>query len=507
MSRPPGTVPRSIPTAVRAAVDARPEQQFLADDRHSLSYAEAGQAVDCMVSNLLALGVDPGDRVACILPNRLEIVVAFLAVQHIGAVWVGINPVLAVPEREWMLLDCSAHVVVADDTTAASIDPSRQRVLDVDHTSASSPGTVASPWEPKRAELGAIAYTSGTTGRPKAVMHDQHHMLLPGAVILQDRMNGVGERIGTHLPLTTLNVMILGPLLALQGLGSSLCTTRRRAHDLSEWIRDEDIEHLSTSPAIVHDLLDVVPARAPWMRRLRLGVGGASCPEELRVTYRSRFDRDFTTGYGLTEAPSAVVQETESVMHIAGGSGRAMAHVRVVIASDDGSPLPAGEQGEICVGPNPSGRWAGEFRGMLGYWNDPVATVNARFGDLLRTGDVGWCDQDDTLYVGDRRSDMINRGGSKVSPAEVARVLLEHPAVRDCAVIGRADVRLGETVVAIVQCELGSVADQRELLEHCSRSLARYKVPAEIVVVDSVPRNAMGKVIRREVERLMEVGA
>jgi len=99
---------------------------------------------------------------------------------------------------------------------------------------------------------------------------------------------------------------------------------------------------------------------------------------------------------------------------------------------------------------------------------------------------------------------MINRGGSKVSPAEVTRVLLEHEAVRDCAVIGRADARLGETVVAIVQCEPGSIADSATLLEHCSRSLARYKVPAHIVVVDVIPRNDMGKVVRAEVERLTE---
>jgi acyl-CoA synthetase (AMP-forming)/AMP-acid ligase II len=164
-----------------------------------------------------------------------------------------------------------------------------------------------------------------------------------------------------------------------------------------------------------------------------------------------------------------------------------------------------GEVGQIAVLPAGSGAWAGQWSGMLGYWRDPEATQRVRCGPMLLTGDEGRLDGDGYLYVSDRRSNMINRGGSKVSPAEVERVLREHPCVADCIVLGRRQPRLGEEVVAVVELRPGFDVDDTILLEHCSRSLSRYKVPVELAVTDRLTRNSMGKIVRDAALELLEV--
>jgi long-chain acyl-CoA synthetase len=134
----------------------------------------------------------------------------------------------------------------------------------------------------------------------------------------------------------------------------------------------------------------------------------------------------------------------------------------------------------------------------------PDETARVTAGGRLRTGDIGRLDADGYLYVADRRSDMINRGGSKISPVEVERVLLEHPAVADCIVLGRPSGRLGETVAAVVQIRAGATVATAELLDHCALILAGYKVPADLVVVSELPRNPMGKVVRAAAHLLLD---
>ena len=379
-----------------------------------------------------------------------------------------------------------------DPSAAERVGPRRVAALPV------GPAAIGAP-------PAAIAFTSGTTGQPKGVVHDQHHMLLPASVILHHRMGGRGERIGVHLPLTTLNVLILGPVLALLGRGTCICIDGHDAAELAATIERERIDHMSTSPAIVHDLLDAgdVDARRQ-LAGVRLGVGGVACPEGLRRDYLAEVGRPFTTGYGLTEAPTSVTQETERVAHRPGASGTAMAHVRIEIIDEDDRLLDPGATGEITVTAATAGTWAHCFRGLHSYHDMPDETARVTAGGRLRTGDIGRLDADGYLYVADRRSDMINRGGSKISPAEVERVLLEHPAVADCIVLGRPSDRLGETVAAVVQTRPGATVATKDLLDHCALMLSGYKVPADVVVVSELPRNPMGKVVRAAARQLLD---
>lgn len=500
--------PASVAALVDEAAQRPPGVEALVDARRRLSYGDLRDAVDGVAAGLAQRGLERGDVLAVSLPNSVDAVLAFLAACRLGAVYVGVHPGLAPVEKANLLADSGAALLVTTDALAAALAHVAAEVLQIDLAD----GGIADLARPSDRSLGVVdpfapaayAYTSGTTGFPKGVVHDQHHMLLPAGVILHHRLGGRGERVGVHLPLTTLNVLILGPVLALLGGGTCVCIDGHAPGLLADVISRERVEHLSTSPAVVHDLLADPAIDPEHLRGLRLGVGGVSCPESLRDAYRLAVGRAFTTGYGLTEAPTSVTQETERVAHRAGASGVAMAHVHVEIVDDDGRVLPSGESGHITVLPAGHGPWAGTWRGLHGYHQRPEATAAVRRGQRLFTGDTGWMDADGYLYVADRTSELINRGGSKVSPAEVERVLREHPAVADCIVLGRPDERLGATVGAVVQVRPGVSVDAATLAEHCARSLARYKVPSTFALVEQLPRNPMGKVVRGAALQLLQ---
>jgi acyl-CoA synthetase (AMP-forming)/AMP-acid ligase II len=300
------------------------------------------------------------------------------------------------------------------------------------------------------------------------------------------------------LPLTILNLMVLGPVSTLQAGACAVCIDHTDPVGLATWIRDERVSTMSAVPAMIHDLLthpDVAPADLASL--VRPGCGGGATPESFRRLFEDRFGVRLTTGYGLTEAPTAVTVEDPALPGVAGASGRALPHVSVTVRADDGGSVAPGTVGEVCVGPADDGRFAGAYTPMLGYWNRPDATAEALHDGLLHTGDLGYLTTDGDLVITDRKGDLIVRGGANVYPAEVERVLHEEPRVGACAVVGVPDERLGERVVAAVVVEGGRPLTAEELRDHCSRSLARYKVPERFLFVDELPRNAMGKVVKR----------
>jgi acyl-CoA synthetase (AMP-forming)/AMP-acid ligase II len=310
------------------------------------------------------------------------------------------------------------------------------------------------------------------------------------------------------LPLTILNLMVLGPLVAFQDGSALVCMDRIDPPGLAEWVRSERVGHFAAVPTILYDLLTHSGVTREDLASLRRPeVGGAECPEEFRALYRERFGADVTIGYGMTEAPTAVTRSDGSAAPLPGLCGRAVPQVQILIVDEKDQLAPEGEVGEICVAPAVSGPWAGVYTPMLGYWNQPEETAKALRGGVYHTGDLGFVDSRGDLYIRGRRSELILRGGANVYPAEVERVLQEHPSVAASAVLGRPDLRLGQRVVAAVQLAAGAAASPAELAAFVRERLARYKVPDEIVVVPSLPRNAMGKIVKRELEPLFGAGA
>ena len=503
---------RTVAEVMDRWVARAPERLALVGRSGRFTYEELDRASNRAAHALAALGVTRGERVAACLPNDVDIVVAFLGAARLGAIWVGINRPLAAPEKAYCLRDSGARVLLAPADVIESLAAERAGLPELAHAVEVAPGSFARTGDETRPALeldphapAAIAYTSGTTGFPKGAVHSHHNLLLPGAVAAASGTYGPDVRQGVLLPLTILNLMVLGPLVAFQDGSALVCIDRIDAEGVAEWVRRERVGHFAAVPTILYDLLTHPGVKREDLASLRRPeVGGAECPEEFRALYRERFGHEVTIGYGMTEAPTAVTRSDGAAAPRPGLCGKPVPQVEIQILDEQGRPVPDGEVGEICVAPARTGPWAGVYTPMLGYWKKPLETEQALRGGVYHSGDLGFVDERGDLYIRGRRNELILRGGANVYPAEVERVLAEHPAVAASAVLGRPDTRLGQRVVAAVQLAAGASAGAEQLAAFVRERLARYKVPEEIVLVAALPRNAMGKVVKRELEPLFE---
>lgn len=505
---PPGS-PGTIASLLDEPLARTPDALALVGRGGRLAMRELDGAANRAARALLSIGVRTGDRVAASLPNDVDIVVAFLGAMRIGAVWVGVNRALAAREKAYMLRDSETLVFLGDEPMTAQVEaeradlPTLARVLTAGPSDGDTWGALMSSMPAAPVDLpidplapAAVAYTSGTTGFPKGAVHSQHNLLLPGSVA---RFRGPQPDavLGVPLPLTLINLMVLGPLVAYQTGATLVAMDRIDAVGMAQWIASERITTFAAVPAMVHDLLTHPAVDDDQLSSLvAIGVGGADMPDAFRQLYEKRFGRRVGTGYGLTEAPTSVTAEDPESPPVPGTCGRPLPQISITIVDEHDRSVPAGEPGEVCVGPATDGPFADVYRPMLGYWNRPDETSVALRGGLLHTGDIGVLDADGNLFIKDRKNDMILRGGANVYPAEVERVLYDDPRVVGCAVVGAPDERLGQRVVAFVQLRDREAPCEDDLLERCRRELARYKVPEAITFVDDFERTPMGKIRR-----------
>ena len=447
-----------------------PSNEALVTRSHHLTYAELDALCAKATGALAAMGVGAGDRVAGCLPNEVEVVAAFHATMRLGAIWVGVNKALAPPEKQFILDDSGATVFLDDDVALrdAIAAAELREAIDVD------------PFAPA-----GIAYTSGTTGFPKGAVHSQHNLLMPGRVLVESRGYDASLRKGDCFALTILNLQVLTTLLVAQCGGTSIVMDRMDAEGIAEWIRTERVTTWNGPPALLHSLAHNDAVAASDLASLNeVWTGGADCPEAIRSAFEAKFGLPVLATYGLTEAPTVIAIDPRDGKHVQFASGRPLPHLRIDV----------GDNEEICVAPADD-----RYRLMLGYWNRDDATADALRGGVLHTGDVGFVDDDGYLHVRDRKSLVIIRGGANVYPAEVERVLQEFDGVIASAVVGVADERLGERVVAVIEGDV----DEDKLRDYCLANLAKYKVPERFVFVDAFPRNAMNKIIRKDLPGLL----
>ncbi len=499
----PVPIPRTIGEVFDAIVAVDPDRELLVTRSGRWSYAEFDRLANRAAHALASLGVRSGDRVAGALPNELAVVAAFHGAMRIGAVWVGVNRALAPPEKDYLLADSGTSLLLCDDTTAEQVgDAAGVQVVVVGEGEAGavwSDAMIAADDEPVDVEIdpiapAGIAYTSGTTGYPKGAVHSQYNLLLPGAVLVASRGYGPELRKGDSLPLTILNMQVLTSLLVAQAGGTSVIMDRIDAEGVAEWIRAERVSLWNGPPAVLFSLATMDEVATEDLASLQeLWVGGADCPGAIRDAFERKFGLPVTHTYGLSEAPTVVTIEHRDGPRVDGAAGRALPHLDVRIVD-----------GEVCVGPTSTGPWAGAYRTMLGYWQRDEATAEALAGGILHTGDLGDLDADGNLFLRDRKSLVIIRGGANVYPAEVERVVHQVDGVAACAVMGVPDERLGERVVAAVELVPGAHVTDQQLTAHCLANLAKYKVPERWVFVDTFPRNSMGKIQRRELASLFE---
>lgn len=494
------SVPSGVFDVLRGPVASTPDAPALITRSARLTYAELDGWADRAAGALASLGVRAGDRVAASLPNDAAIVAAFHGAMRLGAIWVGINQALAPPEKAFMLNDCGATLLLSDDPVADSLDATGTRhparviragewAAACDAASGLPPGP-----DPDPEAAAAIAYTSGTTGFPKGAVHCQAGLLLPGAATVVRRAWGSDLRKGDSLPLTILNMLTLTTLLTAQAGATAVIIDRADVASIIDWIRTERITVWNGPPAQLWTMVrdeSIEPADLASLDEV--WVGGADCPDSLRMDFEARFGVRVCRTYGLTEAPALVALDDLDGEAPDGTSGRPLDHVALDTTD-----------GEIVLRPNPAGPLAGRYRPALGYWEKPDAAVGVIDGTVLRTGDLGQVEPSGHLRVLGRRSTVINRGGANVYPAEVERVLVEAPGVAACSVVGVPDERLGERVGAGLESRPGEVIDLQKVTEYCRANLAAYKVPERWAVVERLPRNQMGKVPAPAVRELIE---
>ncbi|MEY9872237.1 acyl-CoA synthetase (AMP-forming)/AMP-acid ligase II [Streptacidiphilus sp. MAP12-33] len=512
----------TIANLVQAAGDRYGDREAVVGPRTRISYAELARRVRRAAAGVMAAGVRPGDRIGIWAPNAPDYVVAALGAVSAGAVLVPLNTRLKGGEAAELLRRTRASLLFV---TAAFLGVSYVSALkaagplpDLRTTvvlgdSETVPGDLLSwraflaagadiPARAVQARLSAVApedpadimFTSGTTGLPKGAV-TTHAQTLRAFDAWAD-LSGLaeGDRYLVVNPFTHTFGWKAGILASLMRGATILPQPVFDAEAVLAKIATERVTVLPGAPTVYQTLLDH-PARAQYdLGSLRLAVTGAAVVP-LELVHRIRDELGFTTvltAYGLTESCGMVTmcRRDDGPDTVAATSGRAVPGVEVRIRAAEGvKDEPPGEPGEVQVR---------GYTVMRGYFEDPAATAEAFTEDgWLRTGDIGVLDAAGNVRITDRLKDMYTVGGFNAYPAEIERILARHPLVADSAVIGVPDVRLGEVGRAYVIPRQQPLPDSAaELVDWCRREMANYKVPREVVFVDDLPRNALGKVLK-----------
>lgn len=517
----------TIPAMLRSVAAARPDHEAVVDTSVDpavrLSYQEVLERVDEVAAAVIAAGVEPGDRVAIWAPNCWEWIVALVGLQSAGAVLVPLNTRYKGFEAADILRRSNARLLFTVEgflgndyvsmlrATGDDLPDLRQIVvlrdggtrpegtLGLDEFVATGADVTTEQVTARVSalqgdDLSDLLFTSGTTGAPKGVRLTHAQTLRAfgdwadiGGLRAEDRylcinpfFHAFGYKAG---------------IVATFMTGATLVPMATFDLDaVAELIESERISVIPGPPTIYQSLLNhpgFDPARAST---LRLAVTGAAVvPVELVERMRSELGFDtVVTAYGMTEASgcATICRREDDAETIATTSGRAFPGVEVKVVDDDGATLPPGEPGEVLVR---------GYNVMDGYFNDPEQTAETITADgWLRTGDVGVMTDAGYVTITDRKKDMFIVGGFNAYPAEIERLLLGHPEVAQAAVVGVPDERLGEVGHAFVIPTHGASPDPAEIAAWAKEHMANFKAPRVVEVVDALPLNASGKVLKYE---------
>lgn len=466
------------------------------------SYADFDERTTRLADGLQALGVRPGDKVACYMPNSIELLEAYYATSKAGAVTVFLNALLTAREIRFVLQDSESKVIF----TAPALLPSVQEVRPdaghletiVVHGGTPPPDTVrfddvlkGGPHHDvpvKNEDVAWLGYTSGTTGRPKGAILTHLGATHVGAAVADRFGYREDDIVLCALPLFhsyALNSCMIQVMMAGAG---QVILERFTPGGILQAIQEHRITVFPGVPTMFNYLVNA-PDRAKYdLTSLRIAKSaGAVLPAKLMHDFETLYGVPLVDGYGITEAHSFVTLNDPRGKRPDGSCGKAIEGVDVRIVDGQDRDVPAGERGELIFrGPNLP----------LGYVNGPEATAEALRGGWYHSGDVGYMDAEGYVYIVDRIKDTIICGGYNIYPKEVEDVIYAHPAVLDVAVVGVTDEAKGEIPKACVVLKPEATVTAGELEAHCRQNLAAYKVPRVIEFMDAIPKTASGKTKR-----------
>jgi acyl-CoA synthetase (AMP-forming)/AMP-acid ligase II len=484
------------------------ENIAIVDGDRRISYAEFDRRTDQLASALRARGVRQGDRVACLQYNGAPFLELLFATAKLGAVFVPINFRLAAPEVTYLLADCGADVFV----WSGSLSQLARDALAGDDIRVRLCATVSG--EPCRHEIdyetllesgqpqalgmrvagsgvAMLMYTSGTTGRPKGVMLT-HDNLLWNAInnLNAERPIRASDRTVTVAPMFHIGALGVHTLPLLYVGGTVTILPSFEPGETLARMANERVTVQFLVPAMWSALMTVPNFENYDLSALELAItGGAPCPLPVLDYFQSR-GVPFQEGFGMTEtAPGATLLGADRVKEKSGSIGRPVFYMQTRIVDENDREVPTGEVGELVLrGPNV----------FVGYWGLPEATAEAFRGGWFHTGDLGSVDDEGFITLVDRKKDMIITGGENVYPIEVEQVLWRHEAVREVAVVGVPHPKWGETPIAVIALEDDADVTTDALISFARERLAHFKCPTRVEYVAELPRNATGKVLKRE---------
>ena len=460
------------------------------------------------VANALAPNVRKGDRVGLLMMNSHEFVTSFFAVAKLGGVVVPLNWRLVADELEFILKDSGTTTLVYGEEFLPIVTDLQSRGDKTDistwihvGSAASTPGfarefnSAVDPQPVTEPECTAwdddllyIMYTSGTTGLPKGVMHT--HRTQMEALLTLNATNDfcIGDRYLNPMPLFHVGALTPAIVTAYRGLAHILM----RAFDPTkawELVSQEKITNALLVPAMLQFMLATYDPSKHDKKTVRWFLSGAAPVPVNLINQYAELGIEIHQVYGLTETCGPACATTPDIaIRKAGSTGKSYFHTDVKVVRPDGTECDDNESGEIII------------RGghiMTGYWNRPDATAEAIRNGWFHSGDMGIRDEEGYIFIQDRLKDMIISGGENVYPAEIENVLLGCPGVGDAAVIGVPSEKWGESALAII-VRKDPALEEKTVIEHCNGKLARYKMPVAVRFVDAIPRNASGKILKRD---------
>jgi acyl-CoA synthetase (AMP-forming)/AMP-acid ligase II len=495
-------------TVLAHHADRTPDKAMTVFEGGTISYGEMAERSVALAGGLAERGVGRGDVVGLLSYNCPEFLETIFASNFLGAMVMPINWRLAAPEVRYILEHSGAGALVCDDPLVDLADAAtggmeaslvRARVrgqepvdgwTTLEDLRSTSNKAVRVPMAAD--DVHRLMYTSGTTGRPKGVMITHANLAWKnlGHII---EFGFTGADLGLACgPLYHVGALDL-TTTSLVAAGAT--TIIHRAFEASAVVDEIERSGVSTvwlAPAMVNAIMALPDIEHRDLSSVRVVInGGEKMPipliERIQRTFPSAW---FADAYGLTETVSGdTFLDRESLVRKLGSVGRPCLYVEIDIWDEQQRSLTPGEPGEIVIrGP----------KVFKGYWRDATATATAFAGGWFHTGDIGVRDDDGYLFIVDRLKDMIVSGGENIASSEIERVLYEHNAVLEAAVVGRPDDRWGEVPVAFVVLRPDAGTTAEALIDHCRGQLARFKVPKAVTFLDALPRNPSGKVLKRE---------
>jgi acyl-CoA synthetase (AMP-forming)/AMP-acid ligase II len=519
----------TIPQMAQASAERFGNAEAIVDGDHHLTFVDIAQEMRAVAASLIALGVEPGDRVAIWAPNSAAWITAGLGVHAAGAWLVPINTRLTGSEAAYILANTDARVLFVSDGflnrdfvgSLRAPAPGLRALHNV--VQLPQPGAVpSSRWAEflcggeqvpidrvdavidagRPDDISDVIFTSGTTGTPKGVML-RHGASLGGYRTFTERFGlGAGDRYLVPTPFFHCFGYKAGWMIGLMAGAITYPMAVFDATAALELIDRERITHFPGPPTMFSALLDHRRRDEFDLSSLRHAmIGAASIPAELVRRVRDELGiADILSAYGLTEnhALASLTAVHDSPDVVASTVGTPLPGVRIRIVDDTGTDLPAGQQGELLINSPLL---------MSGYFNDDEATARAVTDGWLSTGDIGFFDDQGCLRITDRKKDMFIVGGFNVAPAEVEKVLLGLDSVAQVAVVGMPDHYFGEVGAAFVIPHKGMHVSSEEVITYAREHLANFKVPRHVELVDTLPLNATGKVLKSELRERARAAA